>query len=130
MDQVALRKMEEKGKERQKNNYDQHHSARVKEEFEKNDRVWTKDLRVWGTIEGKADAPRSYNVNTPRGSFRRNSFYLVASFTKEQPEVEMNPELGSSREEANPVIEQPEGVLEIISSQYCSSGRKVRPTHS
>ena len=130
VDQQALKKREEKGKERQQKDYNRHHGVRVKQEFEKNDRVWVKDLRVWGTIEGKANAPRSYNVTTPRGSFRRNSFHLVPSFQKEYPE-EMSPELGPAgndhEDPGNGQQQVDPGPQQQQVQQPRRSGRQVRP---
>ncbi|UYV75445.1 K02A2.6-like [Cordylochernes scorpioides] len=42
-----------------------------------NDRVWLTDLKTSGVIISKADTPRSYMVDTPRGRVRRNRFHLL-----------------------------------------------------
>ncbi|UYV63681.1 SETMAR [Cordylochernes scorpioides] len=42
-----------------------------------NDRVWLTDLKTPGVIISKADTPRSYMVDTPRGRVRRNRFHLL-----------------------------------------------------
>ncbi|UYV73311.1 hypothetical protein LAZ67_10002669 [Cordylochernes scorpioides] len=45
--------------------------------LEVNDRVWLTDLKTPGVIISKADTPRSYMVDTPRGRVRRNRFHLL-----------------------------------------------------
>ena len=91
MDQKNLRKREEKRREKQKEHYDRRHGVRAKEEFGIGDDVWIKDLRLWGKVASKAPTPRSYNVKTPQGVYRRNSFHLTPSPQKKSP-VHVTPE--------------------------------------
>jgi hypothetical protein len=55
--------------------------------------VWVKDTRTWGKILKQADTPRSYIVETPNGTIRRNSFHLTSAHRQEEeswPEDEEN----------------------------------------
>ena len=40
------------------------------------DHVWVKDILERGTVVSNAGTPRSYNVETPRGTLRRNRYHL------------------------------------------------------
>jgi len=86
VNQETLREREEKRRTTQKEHFDRRHGAREKDEFGVNDDVWIKDLRVWGKIQSKAGTPRSYNVRTPDGVYRRNSSHLVPSPPRVKPE--------------------------------------------
>ena len=50
--------------------------------------VWIKDTVERGTVVSSADTPRSYIVETPGGTLRRNRFHL--SPTPVAPEIAIN----------------------------------------
>ncbi|UYV71061.1 K02A2.6-like [Cordylochernes scorpioides] len=49
-------------------------------EFDVGDQVWVRDLKVPGTIIGRADQPRSYLVKSPKGQLRRNKIHLAPNY--------------------------------------------------
>ncbi|UYV66874.1 K02A2.6-like [Cordylochernes scorpioides] len=53
--------------------------------YEGREKVWVKDLRAWGSVIEKASAPRSYIVETPVGTYRRNSLLLASSQQQVDP---------------------------------------------
>ncbi len=61
----------------QKANYDTHHGARTLTDLQEGDHVWIPDLLEQGTVASPAATPRSYHVETPRGTLRRNRRHLV-----------------------------------------------------
>ena len=67
--------LKEKLREKQKENYDRHHRAKSLEPLEPGDQVWIPDRSSSGTVVEQT-APRSYNVLTPSGEFRRNRRHL------------------------------------------------------
>ncbi|CAG7725840.1 unnamed protein product, partial [Allacma fusca] len=100
-----LNSREEKRRIKQKQHYDQHHRVHEKVDFEPGEVVWVADKRKWGTVTSKAETPRSFWIDTPRGKYRRNSFHLLRAFRKEIPEDEyqpLDPDLVSSTQETLP----------------------------
>ncbi|UYV63592.1 K02A2.6-like, partial [Cordylochernes scorpioides] len=79
VDQSKLRGEEERRKMAQKTAFDRRHAATKKAELIAGEKVWVKDLRAWGSVIEKASAPRSYIVETPVGTYRRNSLLLASS---------------------------------------------------
>ena len=73
-DSDVLKAKEEKLREKQKN-YDHHHRAKSLEPLEPGDQIWIPDRSSSGTVVEQT-APRSYNVLTPSGEFRRNRRHL------------------------------------------------------
>ena len=63
-------------KDRQKRDFDRRHSAKTLPELHPGERVWLPDKKVEGTVVDKADPPRSYTVETPKGRLRRNRRHL------------------------------------------------------
>ena len=69
---VTVREREENIKKRQKNNYDVRRGVKTLQHLESGDKVWIPDHKESGTIEKKLNMPRSYIVETPTGTVRRN----------------------------------------------------------
>ena len=68
-----LEQSERMYRKRQSENADRRHGARMLPTLSEGDRVWIRDKNVPATITGKAETPRSYIVETERGSsLRRN----------------------------------------------------------
>lgn len=61
---------------RQKEDFDHRYHRRKRDDLEVGDRVWIRDLRRWRVILKRADQPRSYIVQTDRGTYRRNRSHL------------------------------------------------------
>ena len=70
-DRELLITREEEIKRKQKNNFDRRHRARDLSPALQGDLVWIPDRNERGTI-GDQVGPRSYQVETPTGNFRRN----------------------------------------------------------
>ncbi|UYV65930.1 K02A2.6-like [Cordylochernes scorpioides] len=91
---------EERRKMAQKTAFDRRHAATKKAELIAGEKVWVKDLRAWGSVIEKASAPRSYIVETPVGTYRRNSLLLASSQQQVDPsETSPDSELPAETEE-------------------------------
>ena len=111
----AIAEKDEYIKERQRENFNSRHGAKESSSLSPGDLVWITDRETTGSVS-KEVAPRSFIVETPDGSFRRNRRHLVK--TPEQTAV-----LGESSEsELNPSgAETPTGHARV------RTGRVVRP---
>jgi hypothetical protein len=65
-----------KEKEAQKRNYDNRHRGRENVDLEKGDRVWIINMKREGTVQGKTNEPRSFQIETEQGVVRRNRKHL------------------------------------------------------
>ena len=94
-----VQKADHQHKLRQKRDYDRRHKVRNQLEIPCDTEVWVKsgDVPVRGTVQDKLDAPRSYLVNTPTGTQRRNRYHLAVVPPEQSPTVEP-PETTSSPE--------------------------------
>ncbi|UYV74296.1 K02A2.6-like [Cordylochernes scorpioides] len=100
VDQSKLRGEEEQRKMAQKTAFDRRHAATKKAELIAGEKVWVKDLRAWGSVLEKASALRSYIVETPIGTYRRNSLLLASSQQQVDPsETSPDSELPAETEE-------------------------------
>ncbi|UYV83042.1 K02A2.6-like [Cordylochernes scorpioides] len=100
VDQSKLRGEEEQRKMAQKTAFDRRHATTKKAELIAGEKVWVKDLRAWGSVLEKASAPRSYIVETPVGTYRRNSLLLASSQQQVDPsETSPDSELPAETEE-------------------------------
>ncbi|UYV83322.1 K02A2.6-like, partial [Cordylochernes scorpioides] len=100
VDQSKLKGEEEQRKMAQKTAFDRRHAATKKAELIAGEKVWVKDLRAWGSVLEKASAPRSYIVETPVGTYRRNSLLLASSQQQVDPsETSPDSELPTETEE-------------------------------
>ena len=68
---------EAENKERVWRNYDEIHATTPLPTLQPNDHVLVKDMDVEGTVKEAAGTPRSYQVETPKGTLRRNRAHLV-----------------------------------------------------
>ena len=66
-----LRAMEERDKQKQKSDFDRRHASRSLHQLMPGDQVWIDDQNLRGSIV-KEYSPRSYLVETERGTLRRN----------------------------------------------------------
>ncbi len=78
-----LRKKDNELKAAQKANYDSHHGARHLTTLQEGDHVWLPDMQTEGTVTSPAATPRSYHVQTPRGTLRRNRRHLVPTMVND-----------------------------------------------
>ncbi|UYV83552.1 K02A2.6-like [Cordylochernes scorpioides] len=80
VNQGLLNQKEYKYRERERRSYNNHWKVRNQKEFDVGDRVWVRDLKVPGTIIGRANQPRSYFVKSPKGQLRRNKIHLALNY--------------------------------------------------
>ena len=73
-----FRTSDEEAKQRQKENYDLRHGVKPLPELEHGTEVWVTNRGKRGTITSKTNTPRSYIINTPEGTIRRNRRHLIA----------------------------------------------------
>ncbi len=69
---------DEREKRRQKENFDAHHGARELPTLSPGDTVWCKDRQSPAQVVEET-APRSYVIQTPEGTYRRNRRHVVAT---------------------------------------------------
>ena len=77
-DMPKFRDEEEARKQKQKNLFDSHRGVRELPEIPVGTTVWVRDLKVPATVAESVDTHRSYIVNTPKGTIRRNRKFLVS----------------------------------------------------
>ena len=103
-------------KERQKANFDSRHNAREQESLNTGSNVWMRDRELEGTVVREA-APRSFEVETSEGVFKRNQSDLVSMPTGEQETP-----LSNETEQ-----DTPHGVPETTDPPLRRSTRNVQP---
>ena len=95
-----FRKQNQKFKAKQKRDYDKRHRTKESDAIPDGSTVWitSEGERAEGTVISPADSPRSYLVDTPAGTLRRNRQHLNVApwqpdeLTETQPEIEQNTE--------------------------------------
>lgn len=115
-----------KEKEKRKNDaryFDKRHRARTLRPLVPGEDVWVTDARVEGTVISQHNTPRSYIVQGPQGTLRRNRHHLVPLQTNNgvidaEPQVEEEP----PTPEAPPVTSST--TTETVQTR---AGREVRP---
>ncbi|UYV69483.1 K02A2.6-like, partial [Cordylochernes scorpioides] len=85
VDSQTLKRKEGRRRKDMKSRYDRRCGATDMEELSEGDTVWITDMRTWGIVKQKASAPRSYMVDTPVGTLRRNRFNLRKGYTVQYP---------------------------------------------
>ena len=112
-DAQRLRAREESGKCRQQQNFRKHHAAIPLQPLSPGDQVWIRDRREEGTVKSKlADHDRSYVVQTPKGSVRRNRIHLTRFPNSPTPSRVLKP---SSRASPSPEATQPQPMDTVYS---------------
>ena len=104
-DQTLIKAREEEIKKNLKRNYDRRYGVRELPELNPGDIVWIPDREEEAVVQEEV-APRSYRVNTPEGTVRRNRRGLVhMPETDSQSTVESQSE---SQLESQPTVETTE----------------------
>ncbi|UYV64812.1 hypothetical protein LAZ67_3002052 [Cordylochernes scorpioides] len=85
VDSQILKRKEGRRRKDMKSRYDRRCGATDMEELSEGDTVWITDMRTWGIVKKKASAPRSYMIDTPVGTLRRNRFHLRKGDTVQYP---------------------------------------------
>ena len=75
-DMERLHLIEEERRKTSQLAYNNRHSTSQQVALEPDQPVYIKDMGLEGTIKGPAETPRSYHVQTPKGTIRRNRSHL------------------------------------------------------
>ncbi|UYV68484.1 hypothetical protein LAZ67_5004449, partial [Cordylochernes scorpioides] len=137
VDSQTLKRKEGKRRKDMKSRYDRRCGATDMEELSEGDTVWITDMRTWGIVKQKASTPRSYLVDTPVGTLRRNRFHLRKGVTVQYPADPSTPTFSGEElveNEKTPVVDYPsndseDGQIRTRMSVYgegCMSIQMVR----
>ena len=109
-----------RAKKRQKDNFDARRGARNLPTLDPGDSVWVTDRQVHGEVVEET-SPRSYVVQTPDGTFRRNRRAIISSPENETHEsgVSQSEEISTSVETEDNTPSQPK--------EYATRSRGNRP---
>ncbi|UYV80506.1 K02A2.6-like [Cordylochernes scorpioides] len=110
VDSQTLKRKEGRRRKDMKSRYDRRCGATDMEELSEGDTVWITDMRTWGIVKQKASAPRSYMVDTPVGTLRRNRFHLRKGDTVQYPADPSTPTFSGEElveNEKTPVVDYP-----------------------
>nr|XP_042908526.1 uncharacterized protein K02A2.6-like [Parasteatoda tepidariorum] len=77
IEKEILEEKEEKRIERQKKDYDRRHNAHELKPIHPGDKIWITDRKAVGTVQRKAESPRSYFVKEGKQVLRRNRKHLI-----------------------------------------------------
>ncbi|UYV70566.1 hypothetical protein LAZ67_7003550, partial [Cordylochernes scorpioides] len=110
VDSQALKRKEGRRRKDMKSRYDRRCGATDMEELSEGDTVWITDMRTWGIVKKKASTPRSYMVDTPVGTLRRNRFHLRKGYAVQYPADPSTPTFSGeelAENEKTPVVDYP-----------------------
>ncbi|UYV65760.1 K02A2.6-like [Cordylochernes scorpioides] len=110
VDSQTLKRKEGRGRKDMKSRYDRRCGATDMEELSEGDTVWITDMRTWGIVKQKASTPRSYMVDTPVGTLRRNRFHLRKGYAVQYPADPSNTTFSGEElveNEKTPVVDHP-----------------------
>ncbi|UYV68440.1 K02A2.6-like [Cordylochernes scorpioides] len=126
---TTLKRKEGRRRKDMKSRYDRRCGATDMEELSEGDTVWITDMRTWGIVKQKASTPRSYMVDTPVGTLRRNRFHLRKGVTVQYPADPSTPTFSGEElveNEKTPVVDYPSNDSEDGQIRT-RSGRIVKP---
>ncbi|UYV69742.1 K02A2.6-like [Cordylochernes scorpioides] len=129
VDSQTLKRKEGRRRKDMKSRYDRRCGATDMEELSEGDTVWITDMRTWGIVKKKASTPRSYMVDTPVGTLRRNRFHLRKGVTVQYPADPSTPTFSGEElveNEKTPVVDYPSNNSEDGQIRT-RSGRIVKP---
>ncbi|UYV69132.1 K02A2.6-like [Cordylochernes scorpioides] len=129
VDSQTLKRKEGRRRKDMKSRYDRRCGATDMEELSEGDTVWITDMRTWGIVKKKASTPRSYMVDTPVGTLRRNRFHLRKGVTVQYPADPSTPTFSGEElvdNEKPPVVDYPSNDSEDGQIRT-RSGRIVKP---
>ncbi|UYV84530.1 K02A2.6-like, partial [Cordylochernes scorpioides] len=132
VDSQTLKRKEGRRRKDMKSRYDRRCGATDMEELSEGDTVWIADMRTWGIVKQKASTPRSYMVDTPVGTLRRNRFHLRKGVTVQYPADPSTPTFSGEElveNEKTPVVDYPSNDSEDGQIRT-RSGRIVKPQTS
>ncbi|UYV60392.1 SLC38A11 [Cordylochernes scorpioides] len=129
VDSQTLKRKEGRRRKDMKSRYDRRCGATDMEELSEGDTVWITDMRTWGIVKKKASTPRSYMVDTPVGTLRRNRFHLRKGYAVQYPADPSNTTFSGEElveNEKTPVVDYPSNDSEDGQIRT-RSGRIVKP---
>ncbi|UYV85108.1 K02A2.6-like [Cordylochernes scorpioides] len=129
VDSQTLKRKEGRRRKDMKSRFDRRCGATDMEELSEGDTVWITDMRTWGIVKQKASTPRSYMVDTPVGTLRRNRFHLRKGVTVQYPADPSTPTFSGEElveNEKTPVVDYPSNDSEDAQIRT-RSGRIVKP---
>ncbi|UYV65997.1 K02A2.6-like [Cordylochernes scorpioides] len=129
VDSQTLKRKEGRRRMDMKSRYDRRCGATDMEELSEGDTVWITDMRTWGIVKKKASTPRSYMVDTPVGTLRRNRFHLRKGYAVQYPADPSTPTFSGEElveNEKTPVVDYPSNDSEDGQIRT-RSGRIVKP---
>ncbi|UYV84912.1 K02A2.6-like [Cordylochernes scorpioides] len=129
VDSQTLKRKEGRRRKDMKSRYDRRCGATDMEELSEGDTVWITDMRTWGIVKKKVSTPRSYMVDTPVGTLRRNRFHLRKGVTVQYPADPSTPTFSGEElveNEKTPVVDYPSNDSEDGQIRT-RSGRIVKP---
>ena len=98
-----LRRLDQEFKRKQKRNYDHRHRVKQLPDLPDDTGVWVtiSEPPLAGRVVGKAEAPRSYVVNTAKGILRRNRSQLTSR--RPNPDTSSPSDPPQTRETREPI---------------------------
>ncbi|UYV79612.1 hypothetical protein LAZ67_18000031, partial [Cordylochernes scorpioides] len=129
VDSQTLKRKEGRRRKDMRSRYDRRCGATDMEELSEGDTVWITDMRTWGIVKQKASTPRSYMVDTPVGTLRRNRFHLRKGVAVQYPADPSTPTFSGEElveNEKTPVVDYPSNDSEDGQIRT-RSGRIVKP---
>ena len=125
-----LRERETESKEKQKLNFNQQHRVTTLKPFQHGIPVYIKDAKITGTVTGTAETPRSYIINTEKGTVRRNRSHLV-SIPSDKPEppfasIQRSPEAAQTPVKPTPVKPLPSPCISSRPKRHIRPSLKLR----
>ncbi|UYV71663.1 K02A2.6-like, partial [Cordylochernes scorpioides] len=140
VDSQTLKRKEGRRRKDTKSRYDRRCGATDMEELSEGDTVWITDMRTWGIVKQKASTPRSYMVDTPVGTLRRNRSHLRKGYAVQYPADPSTPTFSGEElveNEKTPVVDYPsndseDGQIRTRSGRIVKPGRPTvqRVSHS
>ena len=115
-----FREEEEVRKQIQKKCFYDHHAAKELKEIPSGRAVWVRDLKVPAVVTKAAETPRSYIIQTPKGTVRRNREFLR---TYSPNQVDTAGRMPSESQDAAEILPYAEDTSHVTTR----SGRISRP---
>ncbi|KAE8281018.1 putative protein K02A2.6 [Larimichthys crocea] len=72
----AFQRKDQDLKEKQASWFNKRDNTKTRQELRPGQKVWVKNTKETGTVSGPAETPRSYNIDLPSGSLRRNRSHI------------------------------------------------------
>ncbi|XP_023226417.1 uncharacterized protein LOC111627092 [Centruroides sculpturatus] len=93
IDFASVRKKEKGKTDKQKTYFDRRHGVKTLPRLKIGQPVWVSDMRTYGKVKEAHHTPRSYIIETPRGTFHRNRIHLHPSSIPQTVSLEDEPQI-------------------------------------